>query len=329
MRTVPTRQYPAAAPFAAKGVLIGMNPRQLHYIQTIAQEQSISAAAKKLYVSQPSLSALVKRVEEELGCELFDRTVTPLRLTSAGEIYIETVQEMLKLNQNMKNRLRDIDENPNGKLSVGVWPNIGIMPLVMKRFFEAYPKYDVELKNSQGEGERLRLLEKGDIELCIQPIYGKLSSKFAVEEIGTDSLVLVVPSEFEVNRKIRSCHSEHHVHPVIEPSELQLLSDVPLVLLDGGMRLRTRIDLLFEQVGLEPHVKMTSQKVGGCLDMAKYGVCATLMPSSLVKYRVASSKVMCYEIHQDESRDVIGAIYVKDRYLSKAARDLIDIMKQL
>ena len=62
-----------------------MNIKQAQYIQTIASEGSITAAAKKLYISQPSLSQMVRQVEKELGVTLFDRTSLPLRLTYAGE----------------------------------------------------------------------------------------------------------------------------------------------------------------------------------------------------------------------------------------------------
>ncbi len=305
-----------------------MNPRQLQYILTIAEEKSISAAAKKLYVAQPSLSALVKRVEEELGCELFDRTVTPLKLTPAGEIYIKAVQEMMRLNQEMKNRLRDMDENPNGKLVVGIWPNIGIMPLVMQRFFEQFPNYDIEIINSMGEGKRLTLLEQGALEMSIQPMYGNVSSKFTVEQIGVDKLVLVVPSEFPINEEMQCWQRDGAAYPVINPQELLKLGSTPMVIMAEGRRLRNRIDELFSELGIEPRIKMINQRVDCCLDMAKYGVCATILPSSLVKYRVASYKVKCYEIDQAEG-DPVCAIYVKDRYLSKAGRALIDILKSM
>ena len=65
-----------------------MNIKQAQYIQTIASEGSITAAAKKLYISQPSLSQMVRQVEKELGVTLFDRTSLPLRLTYAGEKYL-------------------------------------------------------------------------------------------------------------------------------------------------------------------------------------------------------------------------------------------------
>ena len=61
-----------------------MNLKQAHYIRTIAQEGSITAAAKKLYISQPSLSQMLKQVEAELGVSLFDRSVSPFRPTFAG-----------------------------------------------------------------------------------------------------------------------------------------------------------------------------------------------------------------------------------------------------
>ena len=62
-----------------------MNLKQARYIQTIAQEGSITAAARKLYISQPSLSQMLKQVEAELGAALFDRSVSPVHLTLAGE----------------------------------------------------------------------------------------------------------------------------------------------------------------------------------------------------------------------------------------------------
>ena len=306
-----------------------MNPRQLHYVLTVAEEQSISAAAKKLYIAQPSLSALIRRVEEELGCELFDRTSTPLKLTAAGNIYIETVREMLKLNEEMKNRLRDVDENPNGKLMVGLWPNIGVMPLVMERFFRSFPNYDVEFRNSNGNNDRLRLLEQGTLELCIQPIYDKVERKFMVEEIGRDDLVLTVPVSFPVNDRLECYYNEDSAYPVIGVEQLRRLEDTPLALLDVGKRVRARIDTLFESADVTPHIKMINQKCEGCLDMAKYGVCATILPSSLVRFREPSCKVKFYTIDQKDTVEVLGAIYVRDRYLSKAAKTLISILKTI
>ena len=62
-----------------------MNLKQAQYIKTIAECGSVTAAAKKLFVSQPSLSQMLRQVEQEIGLPLFDRSVSPLRPTYAGE----------------------------------------------------------------------------------------------------------------------------------------------------------------------------------------------------------------------------------------------------
>ena len=64
---------------------IRMNDRQLRYLLTVAETRNISAAARKLLISQPSLSAMILNAEEQLGAPIFDRSTTPLSLTQAGE----------------------------------------------------------------------------------------------------------------------------------------------------------------------------------------------------------------------------------------------------
>ena len=78
-----------------------MNLKQARYICAIAREGSITAAAKKLYVSQPSLSQMLKQVEGELGVALFDRSVSPFQLTYAGEKYLQAANNILAANERL------------------------------------------------------------------------------------------------------------------------------------------------------------------------------------------------------------------------------------
>ena len=77
-----------------------MDFRELTYITTIADCGSVTEAAKRLYISQPSLSYILGKVEEDLGVKLFDRKTSPLTLTYAGERYVETAREILLLSGN-------------------------------------------------------------------------------------------------------------------------------------------------------------------------------------------------------------------------------------
>ena len=76
------------------------------YFVAIVDEGSLTKAAEHLYVSQPSLSQYLKRLEANLGVELFDRSASPLRLTYTGERYYQYVLQMMKLDENIRREFR-------------------------------------------------------------------------------------------------------------------------------------------------------------------------------------------------------------------------------
>ena len=106
-----------------------MNLKQANYIRTIVREGSISAAARKLFVSQPSLSQMVRQVEAEYGVALFDRSVSPLRLTFAGERYLEAANQILTANERMENELTEIRQENSGLLRLGLSVQRGMQVL--------------------------------------------------------------------------------------------------------------------------------------------------------------------------------------------------------
>ena len=89
------------------------------YIYKVFKEQSFSRAAKEMYISQPSLSASVRRVEEKVGAPLFDRSTKPLSLTECGEKYIEAVEKMMAAEEEFREYISDWEGLKTGTLTVG------------------------------------------------------------------------------------------------------------------------------------------------------------------------------------------------------------------
>ena len=79
-----------------------MDFREMLYITAVADCRSVTAAAKRLYISQPSLSYIISKVEQDVGVKLFDRRTYPLTLTYAGEKYVDTARKILLLNDNLR-----------------------------------------------------------------------------------------------------------------------------------------------------------------------------------------------------------------------------------
>lgn len=93
--------------------------RILEYIYEVYREQSFSRAAQKLYLSQPSLSLTIKRYENEIGVQIFDRSTAPVKLTDAGEVVMEYIQRILATERDMQAYLDDYRELKTGNLTLG------------------------------------------------------------------------------------------------------------------------------------------------------------------------------------------------------------------
>lgn len=117
------------------------------YVYKVFQEKSFSKAAKALYISQPALSAAVSRLENEMGIKIFDRTRVPLNLTPQGRIYIDTIEEIMESESNMKRRLQEISDLSNGSITVGGSSHVTnfLLPEICGEFYKKYPKIRVTL----------------------------------------------------------------------------------------------------------------------------------------------------------------------------------------
>ena len=118
-----------------------MNLKQFQYVLILAQESSFAKAADALNISQPSLSQYIKKIEKQLGVELFDRTGGVVSLTDAGRIYIEAGQKILDLERQMLGQFNDLAEHKTGSLVIGTSPYraASMMPTIAGRFQERYP----------------------------------------------------------------------------------------------------------------------------------------------------------------------------------------------
>ena len=147
-----------------------MNDRQLRYILTVAETRNISAAARKLFISQPSLSAMILNTEEQLGAPIFDRSTTPLSLTRAGECYIDAAKQILAIERDMMRKIQETTEHVSGPLSIGCSSATSslMMSVFVPRFAKLYP--DVKLTIIEDHASMLGdLLQRGEADLLVTP----------------------------------------------------------------------------------------------------------------------------------------------------------------
>ena len=131
------------------------------YIYAIYQEKSFSKAAKKLYVSQPWLSATVKKVEQQLQIPLFDRSTNPISLTDAGRYYIEQIERIMAIEEEMQRHFNEMRSVNNVELHIGssMFFCTYVLPKLLTDFCALYPQVTLTFTEGTTSGltEKLRV----------------------------------------------------------------------------------------------------------------------------------------------------------------------------
>ena len=303
-----------------------MNTRQLEYVIVLAEERSFTKAANRLIIAQSSLSQYINNLEQSLGHRLFDRSVTPLRLTVAGELYIETAREILDLDKQINARLRDMDDIPYGRLLLGASPHhcLYTLPRAVKRFLDKYPLYDV-LINEKTHVERIRLLEKGELDFCLSMLPNK-NKRLECEEVLVESLLIVVSKEHEASEHLRKSAKPGNPYPIVD---LRELSDIPFLAVSEKHNLAQVVTEMFNQAEVQPRTILRCESAQVCHAMASAGIGVAILHSGCDQYSEGHRTLDYYSILQEYPTRHLGIFYRKDQYISRAASDFIAIMKSL
>lgn len=172
-----------------------MNISQLPYIVAIASTGSLSAAARQLGISQPALSKFLKNTERDVGQELFFRNQNRYVPTPAGQIYLSTAQQILKLDNHTRSAIAALDARTQTVIRVGVSPNRGMNTLVSvyPEFEQRFP--DVQIITCEGFTNTLReKLVAGELDMTFSTHMGPVPEELRLIPTQKEELVLAVPS---------------------------------------------------------------------------------------------------------------------------------------
>ena len=97
-----------------------MNEKHMQYVLTVLKEGSFTNAAKKLYVSQPSLSQIIKTAASNLGAPIFDRSTDPITLTPAGQLYVEAARQVTTISTNLRKQVEELSKEEFGTIRLGI-----------------------------------------------------------------------------------------------------------------------------------------------------------------------------------------------------------------
>lgn len=175
------------------------------YIYQVYKEKSFSAAAKSLYISQPALSASISRYEKEIGIKIFDLTKQPISLTTQGAIYINSIKEIMRIENALEEQFRNLSDMNYGFLTVGgtSYASYALMATTSAKFYEKYPKIKVTLNlGNYGDSDFLNAsLSNGETDLLFT--YHNENNKYVYEEITKEKLIIAMHKDFPCPEKLK------------------------------------------------------------------------------------------------------------------------------
>ena len=292
-----------------------MNMKQALYFKTIAQYGTITAAAKQLYISQPSLSQTLRQIEDEVGTPLFDRSTSPFHLTYAGERYLKAVEAMLDIETRLKEEIESIRRDDGGRLRLGISVTraMQVLPDVIPIFTKAYPNVTIELTEAASaslEG----LLQKGQIDLALAALEAN-EANIAYELIEKESIGILAGKDSQLAQLV----------PSGTPISLEMVGKEAFVSLDTSHSSRIIQDRLFRRYNIRPKILLETSSLEVARRVAlKSGACMVL-PDVYADEFVFNSGGAFYPLKDYENHRHFYACYRNDENTKKYIRDFVSI----
>lgn len=247
-----------------------MELRHLRYFVAVAQERNFSRAAERLNIAQPPLSRQIKELELEIGADLFDRKIRPLRLTDAGRLlYQHAIQALAGFDQVRRTMARYFEAGARHYM-IGFVGSIlcGKLPQVIR-----------EYRTRMGEGIVVSLIEMGSLEQAVALREGRIDVGFGRLRVNDEGLRRIVLAKEELVAALPVDHALSGPHAVLT---LEKLAQEPVILYPRPFRpsYADHVLSLFEDHGLSLHRRQEVRELQAALGMVAAGVGISLVPAS-------------------------------------------------
>ena len=301
--------------------------RNYEYFVAIVEAGSLTKAAERLYVSQPSLSQYLKRLETSLGVELFDRSTSPLRLTYTGERYYQYVLQLMKLDENVRREFQDIQNQTSGRLRLGValWRGACLLPDVFPTFHQQYPDIHIEL--TEGRSVQLESALMNDkIDLAVMNLPRTLDyNKLTCEIICEERILLAAPTHHPYVRDLLVDCDTLDGYP---RAPLELLEHIPLILTKPGQNLTHEVRHMLGKNHIEPNILLETGNLTTAINLTAQGIACTFVPEEGAKVCQHPGAVTYFVTNSSDLVWDLAAVYRKDTYLTRLSQLFIEVMKQ-
>jgi DNA-binding transcriptional LysR family regulator len=256
-----------------------MELRQLEYFVAVAEEANFTRAAERVHISQSGVSAQIRRLEQELGAQLIDRSARAAGLTQAGEAALDHARRVLAAARDVRQAVDDISGLIRGRLEVGMVNGCTITPLfdALAAFGRAHPGIEISLVEGSSDwlAERVR---SGATDLALVGAAGEPPPRLEALTIISERLVAAVPLQ----------------HPLagLDPCTLADVGRHPVICMPEGTGVRTVFDRACGARQVHPEIALQATAPDAVADLAIRGLGVAILSESMTGAHAASLRAL-------------------------------------
>lgn len=292
-----------------------MNTKNLLYITAIAQEGSLSGAARRLGVSQPTLSSFLSRLETGLGIDLFVREKKRLLPTPAGKIYLDAAEQIFRVKDQTYQSIHRLTHDLTETITVGATPLRGsiMVASIFPLFSQAFPNVKIEIKESYMKDLK-SLVKNNQVNLALGSCYDSEDPELDYIIIAEEEVVIGAPAFHQLA-------SQANPDPAMLTSmNIQKFSDSPFIMLSQGTTIRAISDHIFSNAGFLPTVVFETNNNLVVSNMIRRGAGVGFLPRSAM---VKDDQDIVYFSCRPRYYLNLSILISKNRKLTEAERYLI------
>ncbi|SHE60458.1 transcriptional regulator, LysR family [Fodinibius roseus] len=290
-----------------------MELRQFKYLLSIAEEGTFTAAADKLYISQSALSQQVKKMEQELGVPLFDRSGNRLQFTEAGRLLHQRAKYIVKEVEKTKTAIDELEKLYRGSLTIGVVQTVNayLMPRVVSLFSSRFPQITIKVKElSAPQLEEQLYHHELDLGISFKP---EAYPRLVFEDLFKEELILIVNKE----------------HPLAGESELRInkLDEQKLILLPEEYCTRRIWERCVEKSDIYPKVQIEMNTIAALLTAVQTNSSAGTVLPALTMEMEAAKNLIPVKLHKPTPCRTVGILWRNGKYQSSASEKFSEIIR--
>ncbi len=306
------------------------------YVYAVYKEQSFTRAARKLFISQPSLSAAIKNIETEVGAPLFERYGGKIKLTEIGAEYILAAEQIMSAENDFKRKINDIYTLETGRLTVGGTNYLSsyVLPRIITGFSSLHPNIEVNLveANSQSLGT---MMKDEQIDIVVDS-FDNIGELYEGYPLAKERIFLCVPSTFAINESLR----KYRITPEIIRGGKDMIESIPsipierfenenFILLKNGNDMYYRAMNIFHNSGITPKVLFSVDQLNISYALTESGIGLCFVTDTLIKYGGIHGNVSFYNVGEEHGSRTLYIAYKRGRYCTRAMREFIKIAREL